>query len=221
MVTELLDTIVSWRSFAVALLVFGFAPGALLRMIVLAFHRDDPRRSELLAELHAVPRIERPFWVVEQLEVALFEGILGRLSWPQVEGLSKRKKRSRFALKFSTYLGLSDQVVHVDYWGKIGEISLANGALYGSSSYYSGIGETGVETCTVLEYYPRVRRIKIISTNDNRYVARIVTDDGEYRLVGAGQEFWNYLQKLNEHHKCRFKFFGYTRCCRSTGRNKS
>jgi hypothetical protein len=63
----------------VGLLVFGFAPGALLRLIVLAFRRDDPRRRELLAELHTVPRIERPFWVLEQLEVAVFEGIWRRI----------------------------------------------------------------------------------------------------------------------------------------------
>jgi ATP-binding cassette subfamily B protein len=52
----------------------------LLRLIVLAFPHHDPRRRELLAELHAVPRIERPFWVFEQLEVAVFEGIRGRVS---------------------------------------------------------------------------------------------------------------------------------------------
>jgi hypothetical protein len=65
----------------IALLVFGFAPGALLRLIVLAFDRDDPRRRELLAELYAVPRFERPFWVAEQLEVALVEGLGQRLVW--------------------------------------------------------------------------------------------------------------------------------------------
>jgi hypothetical protein len=80
MVADLLDAIVSWRTFLIALLVFGFAPGILLRVIILAFRRDDPRRSELLAELYAVPRLERPFWVVEQLEVALFEGIRERLA---------------------------------------------------------------------------------------------------------------------------------------------
>ncbi|HEV8598286.1 MAG TPA: hypothetical protein VGQ69_02910 [Gemmatimonadales bacterium] len=79
MMADLLDVIVSWRTFLVALAVFGFAPGALLRLIVLAFPRDDPRRSELLAELHAVPRLERPFWVCEQLEVALFEGVRERV----------------------------------------------------------------------------------------------------------------------------------------------
>jgi hypothetical protein len=76
-----LDAILSWPTFLVALLVFGFAPGAALRLIVLVFHRDDPRRQELLAELHVVPRIERPFWVFEQLEVALFEGLWDRFVW--------------------------------------------------------------------------------------------------------------------------------------------
>ena len=70
---EILNAIMSWKTFLVALLVFGFAPGAVLRLIVLAFDRNDPRRDELLAELHAVPRWERPFWVFEQLEVALAE----------------------------------------------------------------------------------------------------------------------------------------------------
>jgi hypothetical protein len=81
MITELLDAIVSWRTLLVGLLVFGFAPGAVLRLIVLAFDRDDPRRRELLAELHAVPRLERPFWVFEQLEVALAEGVWERVVW--------------------------------------------------------------------------------------------------------------------------------------------
>jgi uncharacterized protein YegJ (DUF2314 family) len=35
----------------------------------------------MLAELHRVPRWERPFWVFEQLEVALFEGIWERVLW--------------------------------------------------------------------------------------------------------------------------------------------
>jgi hypothetical protein len=73
--------IVSWRTLLLALLVFGFAPGALLRLIVLAFHRDDPRRRELLAELPTVSRVDRPFWVIEQLERALFEGIWERVTW--------------------------------------------------------------------------------------------------------------------------------------------
>lgn len=77
----MIDAIVSWPTFLVALVVFGLAPGALLRLIVLAFQRDDPRRQEVLAELYAVPRFERPFWVLEQLEVAVFEGLGDRLLW--------------------------------------------------------------------------------------------------------------------------------------------
>ena len=77
--TSLILHVIGWPAFLLALLVFGFAPGALLRLIVLAFDRDDPRRQELLAELYAVSRIERPFWVAEQLEVALIEGLGNRV----------------------------------------------------------------------------------------------------------------------------------------------
>ena len=52
----------------------------LMRLIVLAYHRDDPRRREALAELRAVPRWERPLWVCEQLEVAIFEGLHERFN---------------------------------------------------------------------------------------------------------------------------------------------
>lgn len=77
----MLADLASWPTFIAALAVFGFAPGLVLRVIVLAFHSDDPRRHELLAELYAVPRVERPFWVVEQLEVAICEGLRDRLVW--------------------------------------------------------------------------------------------------------------------------------------------
>ncbi len=78
--------IVSWPTLGIALLVFGFAPGAVLRLIVLAFPRDDPRRRELLGELYRVPWIERPFWVAGKLEVALFEGLRNRAARRRVHG---------------------------------------------------------------------------------------------------------------------------------------
>jgi hypothetical protein len=77
----MINALLSWQSFVLAVVVFGFAPGAFLRLIVLAFHRDDPRRAELIAELYVVPRVERPFWVMQQLEVALFEGVWDRIVW--------------------------------------------------------------------------------------------------------------------------------------------
>ena len=77
---ELLETVASWPSLLLVVVVFGLAPGLCLRLIVLAYPRGDPRRAELIAELYAVPRIQRPLWVAEQLEVALFEGLGNRLS---------------------------------------------------------------------------------------------------------------------------------------------
>jgi len=65
--------------FLLTLLVFGFAPGFVLRLLVLLYPKRNPRRRELVAELYEVPRIERPMWVAEQIEVALFEGLAIRL----------------------------------------------------------------------------------------------------------------------------------------------
>lgn len=80
-VAELLDGLASWPTFLLAVVVYGFAPGFLLRLIVLIYERDDPRRAELVAELYAVPRLKRPFWVAEQLETALFDGLAPRIKW--------------------------------------------------------------------------------------------------------------------------------------------
>lgn len=81
MIGALMNAASAWGLFAVALLVFGLAPGLALAMIVRLLHKDDPRRRELQAELYAVPRWERPFWVCEQLEVALREGLFPHVSW--------------------------------------------------------------------------------------------------------------------------------------------
>ena len=78
--TDLFTQLLSWKALLVAVGVFGFAPGAALRLILLAFPRSDSRRRELLADLYAVPRWERPLWVAEQLEVAIAEGLAGRVA---------------------------------------------------------------------------------------------------------------------------------------------
>jgi hypothetical protein len=77
---ELMQTVASWPSLLLVVVVFGLAPGLCLRLIVLAYPRGDPRRAELIAELYAVSRIQRLLWVAEQLEVALFEGLGHRMS---------------------------------------------------------------------------------------------------------------------------------------------
>jgi hypothetical protein len=65
----------SWKTLLLVLLVFGTAPGVILRLLVLAYPKGHPRRRELIAQLYTVPRAERPMWVAEQIEVALCEGL--------------------------------------------------------------------------------------------------------------------------------------------------
>ncbi|MFB8776284.1 NACHT domain-containing protein [Streptomyces broussonetiae] len=72
---ELITSFASWSSLLLLVALFGFAPGFLLRIVLKFYPQDDPRRRELLAELYAVPRLERPFWVAEQFETALAEGL--------------------------------------------------------------------------------------------------------------------------------------------------
>jgi hypothetical protein len=93
---ELLEAVTSPWSLLWVVVVFGFAPGFCLRMIVRAYPRSDPRRKELIAELYAVPRTERLLWVAEQLEVALFEGLAHRgLAMVRRYPLTRRRVRQR------------------------------------------------------------------------------------------------------------------------------
>jgi len=78
--SALLSHVINWPTLGCALLVYGFAPGALLRLIVLLYPCDHPSRRELIGELYAYPRAKRPFWVAEQLETALFEGLYSRIA---------------------------------------------------------------------------------------------------------------------------------------------
>lgn len=73
------EFIFSWWDLLLALLVFGFAPGLVLRVLVLIYPKDDPRRRELLAELYSMKRLEQPFFVAQQLETVLFEGVPHRV----------------------------------------------------------------------------------------------------------------------------------------------
>lgn len=105
----LITQVIAWPTFGIALAVFGFAPGVVLRLILLAFKRDDPRRTELLAELPHVPRIERPFWVCEQLEVALSEGLVGRVT-ERAAGKRRRKAYKAAVENLLTVLGDAREV---------------------------------------------------------------------------------------------------------------
>lgn len=72
--SDLISLVHDWPEFVLALVAFGFAPGFVLRLIVLLYPHSDGRRAELVAELYELPRWKRPMWVAEQLETAIWEG---------------------------------------------------------------------------------------------------------------------------------------------------
>jgi len=92
--TELIEMVVSWRSLLLALIVFGLAPGLILRLLVKIYPRDDPRRRELIAQLYTLGRVERLFFVAEQFETVLFEGLPHRL-----QAVRRRMKRRQATSK--------------------------------------------------------------------------------------------------------------------------
>lgn len=92
--TELVGAVTSPWNLLWALAVFGIAPRLSLRVLLRAYRRNDPRRAELMAELHAVPHIKRPLWVAEQLEVAVLDGLVPRVS-AAFRGLRVRRLRFR------------------------------------------------------------------------------------------------------------------------------
>jgi len=64
-----------WIGLLTLCLVFGFAPTTILRVLVKAWPKNDPRRRELMAEIQTIAYWERPLWVFEQIESALFDGL--------------------------------------------------------------------------------------------------------------------------------------------------
>lgn len=67
-------------AFVLSLVIFGFAPGLVLALIVRLIP-DLDRRRELQAELYEVPRWEQPYWVVQQFEVAIRIGLFPEVAW--------------------------------------------------------------------------------------------------------------------------------------------
>lgn len=80
MIEALFGAPTALAAFGISLLIFGFAPGMVLALIVKLIP-DEDRRRELQAELYEVPRWERPYWVAQQFEVALRLGAFPRIEW--------------------------------------------------------------------------------------------------------------------------------------------
>ena len=78
---QLIAEIANWKMFLLVIFIYAICPQWALRLQVMVYDKDDPRRHELLAELYAVPYIKRPFWVAEQFETALADGVWPRFRW--------------------------------------------------------------------------------------------------------------------------------------------
>lgn len=80
---EILAVAANWWSLPLGLLItglsLGFAPNFLLRQIVRLYPANDERRTELFAELAALPYLKRIPWVFAQLETGIVDGRRARL----------------------------------------------------------------------------------------------------------------------------------------------
>jgi hypothetical protein len=103
---ELLEGLKAWQLLIVALAVYGFAPGVFVRFILLAYRRNDPIRAEIWAERKVVPRWDLPFWVADQAQNALFEGLLERIKSRLIRVL-KSAGNVVFTIPFTREAGLS------------------------------------------------------------------------------------------------------------------
>lgn len=140
---SLILQIISWPMFAVALLVFGFAPSTVLRLTVMLFPRDDPRRRELLGELYAVPQIERPFWVIEQLEVGLFEGLRSRFATRRRAVLAKQADIP-VAVNIYDFIGTTTGIFGMTRSGKSSIMKFVTARLFTVSEYRQAEGQSPI-----------------------------------------------------------------------------
>ncbi|TCK25432.1 hypothetical protein EV378_1240 [Pseudonocardia endophytica] len=112
---ELFEAVVSWPTLLMVLLVFGLAPGLVLRIVVLCYPKGDPRRRELVAELYVLSFVHRPLWVMQQVETAVFEGVAAR--WKVRGGLSsvapRQGQRTGLMVASTLFVGLFSATVIV------------------------------------------------------------------------------------------------------------
>ncbi|MBI5089261.1 MAG: hypothetical protein HZB15_10515 [Actinobacteria bacterium] len=71
--SEVIDLVTDWRTLVIAIVGLGIIPGLLLRAILLPLPKGHALRRELLAELTAIKTIDRPLWVIGQIETVIQE----------------------------------------------------------------------------------------------------------------------------------------------------
>ncbi|MGW7538620.1 hypothetical protein [Amycolatopsis sp. NPDC054798] len=94
---ELAGHVATWGAGTLVLtaLVFGFFPVFAVNLLARVYPKGHPRRAELVAELHDVPRRERLIWVAEQFATVLFDGVPERVR-ARRRGASVERERREF-----------------------------------------------------------------------------------------------------------------------------
>jgi len=77
-VGQVVGHVTDWRAGLIVLVVFGVAPGLVLRLMLMVYPRRHPRRQEILAELYNLDFHKQPFYVAQQFELAITEGLPAR-----------------------------------------------------------------------------------------------------------------------------------------------
>lgn len=92
---ELAGHLATWGAGTLFLtaLVFGFFPVFAVNLLARVYPKEHPRRAELVAELHDVPRRERLIWVAEQLATVLFDGVPERVRARRRDASAERERR--------------------------------------------------------------------------------------------------------------------------------
>ncbi|HYQ69075.1 hypothetical protein [Actinophytocola sp.] len=75
-------------------MLLGFLPTFVLRVGLLFYPKDHPRRAEFIAELATIPWRERPKWVAGMLPHCLFEGPSARLRQRRALKVEKEARQS-------------------------------------------------------------------------------------------------------------------------------
>jgi hypothetical protein len=146
---ELITAFASWPSLLLLIVLFGFAPGLVLRLLLRLYPADDLRRKELLAELYGVPRWERPFWVAEQLETALCEAIPHRARRARDKRAQSANQRVAKLLKSrADRSGYGIGILHVQQQAAV--LDALSAITSGARVAFTGAPWTGKTVCSRL-----------------------------------------------------------------------